>query len=183
MVKGRAMANTLAARVARANKMRQTYTLLGLGVIFILAALILRLNPYQYPVGVLFLGVGILVAAFPYPPRLMIAGWLATTIGIAVFLTFKHIIPGNQILAFYILAIGVGLLAISLAARKGYVAKGALSPAVIVLLVGLIEALLPLNMTPPNFIPFMLSLWLPGIGLLFLGTAYLLINGRGGYAF
>lgn len=34
------MAGTMAARVARANRIRQTYTLLGLGVVFILAALI-----------------------------------------------------------------------------------------------------------------------------------------------
>ncbi|MBV9712743.1 MAG: hypothetical protein JO011_17710 [Ktedonobacteraceae bacterium] len=177
------MTSTMAARIARANRIRQTYTLLGLGVVFILAALLLRLNPYGYPVGVLLLGIGLLIGAFLYPPRLMIAGWLVTPLGIAVFLTFKHLIPGNQILAFYILAIGVGMLAIALAARRGYVGKGAVSTGLIVLAVGIVELLLALGLTPPGFIPFMLSLWLPGIGLIVVGLLYLLTNGRGGHAF
>ncbi len=177
------MAGTMAARVARANRIRQTYTLLGLGVVFILAALILRLNPYDYPLGVLLLGIGLLIGSFLYPPRLMIAGWLVTSLGLAVFLTFKHIIPGNQILAFYILAIGIGLLIIALAARRGYVGKGAISPATIVLVVGFVELLLARGLTPSWFIPFMLSLWLPGIGLIVVGLLYLLTNGRGGHAF
>jgi len=113
----------------------------------------------------------------------MIAGWLVTPLGLAVFFTFKRIIPGGQILAFFILAIGVGLLMIALAAQRGYVGKGALSPALIVLLVGLIELLLARGLTPPGFIPFMLSLWLPGIGLMVVGLIYLLTNGRGRHAF
>jgi hypothetical protein len=177
------MTDTMAARVARTNRIRQTYTLLGLGVIFILAALILRLNPYQYPLGVLLLGIGLLIGAFLYPPRLMIAGWLVAPLGLAVFLTFKHLIPGNEVLALFILAIGIGLLAIGLVGRRGYVGKGAISPALLVLLVGLVELLLARNLTPPGFIPFMLSCWLPGIGLIVVGLIYLLINGRGGYAF
>ncbi len=177
------MTGTMAARVARTNRIRQTYILLGLGVFFILAALILRLNSYDYPLGVLLLGVGLLIGAFIYPPRLMIAGWLVTALGVAVFLTFKHFIPGNEILAFFILAIGVGLLAISLVGRRGYVGKGAVSPAVLVLVVGIVELLLARGLTPPGFISFMLSLWLPGIGLIIVGLVYLLINGRGGHAF
>ena len=177
------MTGTVAARVARTNRIRQTYTLIGLGVVFILAALILRLNSYQYPLGVLLLGVGLLVGAFLYPPRLMIAGWLVTPLGLAVFLTFKHLIPGNEVLAFFILALGVGLLAIALVGRRGYVGKGAVSPAILVLLVGLVEFLLARNLTPSGFISFMLSLWLPGIGLIIIGLIYLLTNGRGGYTF
>ncbi len=174
---------TMAARAARTNRIRQTYTLLGLGVASLLAALILRLNPYDYPIGVLIFGIGLLIGSFLYPPRLMIAGWLVTPLGLAVFLTFKHIIPGGQILAFFILAIGVGLLGIAVAARRGYVGKGALSPAIIVLVVGIVELLLARGLTPSGFIPFMLSLWLPSIGLLVVGLAYLLTNGRRGHAF
>ena len=174
---------TMAARIARANRIRQTYTLLGLGSVSLLAALILRLNPYDYPIGVLIFGIGLLIGSFLYPPRLMIAGWLVTPLGLAVLLTFKHIIPGNQILAFFILAISVGLLGIAIAARRGYIGKGAVSPAIIVLVVGIAELLLARGLTPPGFIPFMLSLWLPGIGLIVVGLAYLLMNGRGGHAF
>jgi hypothetical protein len=174
---------TLAARAARANKIRQTYTLLGLGVVSILVALILRLNPYSYPIGVLIFGIGLLIGSFLYPPRLIIAGWLVTPLGLAVFLTFKHIIPDGQILAFFLLAIGIGLLAIAQAAQRGYVGKGARSPAILVLVVGIVELLLARGLTPSWFIPFMLSLWLPGIGLIVVGLVYLLVNGRGRQAF
>ena len=177
------MTATMAARVARANRIRQTYTLLGLGVAFILAALILRLNPYDYPLGVLLFGIGLLIGAFLYPPRLMVAGWLITPLGLAVFFTFKHIIPANQVLAFYIFAIGIGLLIIALAARRGYVTKGTVSPALIILAAGLIELLQANNLIPSGLIAFMLSLWFPGIGLIIVGLIYLLINGRGGHAF
>jgi hypothetical protein len=169
---------TLAARAARANRIRQTYTLLGLGVVSILAALILRLNPYTYPIGVLIFGMGLLISSFLYPPRLIIAGWLVTPLGIATFLTFKNIIPNSQILPFFLLAIGIGLLAIAQAAQRGYVGKGALSPAILVLVVGLIELLLARGLIPSWFIPFMLSLWLPGIGLILVGLVYLLTANR-----
>lgn len=172
------MSNTMAARAARANRLRQVYTLLALGVIFILAALILHPDPYTYPLGVLLFGTGMLVATLFYPLRLGIAGCLTTALGVAVFLTFKHTIPGNLVLAVFILAIGVGLLGTALMARRGYVGKGALSPAIIVLLVGIVEVLLPLNLTPPSFVPFMLSLWLPGCGLFAVGIAYLFSNAR-----
>ncbi|HYU76749.1 MAG TPA: hypothetical protein VEL31_29120, partial [Ktedonobacteraceae bacterium] len=128
------MSNTMAARAARANRLRQVYTLLALGVVFILAALILHPDSYSFPAGVLLFGVGMLVGVFLYPLRLGIAGCLTTALGAAVFLTFKHIIPGNLVLAFFILAIGVGLLGIALLARRGYVGKGAISPAIIVVL-------------------------------------------------
>jgi len=39
----------------------------------------------------------------------------------------------------------------------------------IVVAVAIIELLLAEHLTPGNFVPFMLSLWLPGIGLLVLG--------------
>jgi hypothetical protein len=172
------MAKTMAARAAQANRLRQVYTLLALGVVFLLAALILRPDPYGFPAGVLLFGVGMLIAMLLYPLRLGVGGCLTTALGAAVFLTFKHIIPGNLVLALYILAIGIGLLGIALLARRGYIGKGALSPAIIVLLVGIVEVLLSLNLTPPNFVSFMLSLWLPGIGLLVVGIAYFFSNGR-----
>jgi hypothetical protein len=82
------------------------------------------------------------------------------------------------VLSSYIVAIGVGLLAIAFATRRGYVGAGAVSPALIVLLVGVVEALLAANLTPPGFISFMLSFWLPGLGLLVLGLIYLFANWR-----
>ena len=155
--------------------LRQALVLLLLGIICLLIAWLLHPT---YPVGVLALGLGMLVAALCNPQRLVIAASLVTAIGLAVFLFFSHILPGNQVLSSYILAIGVGLLAIAFATRRGYVGAGAVSPALLVLLVGAIEALLAANLTPPGFIPFMLSFWLPGLGLLVLGLIYLLANRR-----
>ncbi len=119
-----------------------------------------------------------LLAALLNPARLVIASCLTTALGVAVFLTFRQMIPGNQILSAYILAIGVGLLAIAVAGRQGYVKAGALSPVVIVLAVGIIEYLLAKGLTPSWLIPFALSLWLPGIGLLLLSIGYFLSDFR-----
>lgn len=162
----------------RANNVQQAYVLILLGIVFLAVAWLLNLNPYANPVGVFLFGAGMLVACLFNPSRLGSAGWLTTMLGIASFLTFKHLIPGSQILAIHILAIGLGLLAIAFMARKGYIHAGAITPALIVVAVGVIEYLLAANLTPRNFIPFMLSLWLPGFGLLALGVIYLLTSGR-----
>ena len=62
--------------------------------------------------------------------------------------------------------------------RRGYIKAGAITPGIIVLLVGIIEALLLAGRTPNNFVPFMLSLWLPGIGLCVLGLLYVVASIR-----
>ena len=163
---------------ARANNVQQAYVLIVLGIVFLAVAWLLNLNPSTVPVGVFLFGVGMLVASLLNPSRLGSAGWLTTFLGVATFLTFKHLIPGNQILAYHLLAVGLGLLAIAFMARKGYIRAGAITPALIVIVVGVLEFLLAANLTPRNFIPFMLSLWLPGYGLLVLGIIYLITSGR-----
>jgi hypothetical protein len=160
------------------HNVQQAYLLILLGIVFLLAASLLNLNPYTYPLGVFLFGAGMLVAWLFNPSRLGAASWLTTLLGIAVFLAFKRLIPGSQVLAIYILAIGLGLLAITFMARQGYIHVGAITPSLIVIAVGVIEYMLATNSTPSNFIPFMLSLWLPGIGLLVLGVIYLLTSGR-----
>lgn len=167
-----------AISATRTRSQQQAYVLMILGIVCLIAAWLAKYNPYTYPIGVLLLGIGLLIAAFFNPARLIIAASLVTTVGIAVFLAFKHLIPGSQVLATYILATGIGLLVIAFAARRGYVGKGAVMPAIIVIIVGIIEALLAAGLTPTNFVPFMLSLWLPGAGLLVLGIAYLLVSRR-----
>lgn len=162
----------------RTNNRRQAFVLLILGVLCLLGVFFLHYNVNNYPAGVLLLGLGILIAAFIQPFRLMAAGWLTTALGIAVYLFFAHLLPGSQVLSSYILAIGIGLLGIAFMARRGYIRAGAVTPGIIVVVVGVIEYLLAANLTPSNFIPFMLSLWLPGIGLLVLGVLYLAISGR-----
>ena len=151
----------------------QAYTLLLLGVVFLVLAWLLHLSTGEYPVGVLLLGLGMLLAAVINPFRLVSASFLVTSLGIAVYLAFKHLIPGNQILSYYILAIGLALLGIALIARRGYVKAGAVTPGLLIIIVGVLEYLLAAGLTPSTFLPFMLSLWLPGFGLLAVGFIYL----------
>jgi hypothetical protein len=160
------------------NQRCQAYALCLLGIILLLGAWLFHPNPFDYPVGVFLFGAGMLISSLLNPGRLVIAGSLITAIGAAVFLAFKGLIPGNQVFPAYILALGIGLLAIAFAARRGYVGRGAVSPAGIVIGVGLIEVLLAGHLTPPGFLPFALSLWLPGLGLLVLGIIYFLLGRR-----
>ncbi|TMD46312.1 MAG: hypothetical protein E6I93_15375 [Chloroflexi bacterium] len=158
--------------VTRAKNLYQAYVLLLLGIIFLLLAWLLHPSTSEYPIGVMMLGIGMAIAALLNPYRLVIASWLTTLLGIAVFLSFSHRIPGDQVFPAYIIAMGVALIGIALMGRRGYIKAGAITPGIIVLLVGIIEALLLAGRTPNNFVPFMLSLWLPGIGLCVLGLLY-----------
>ncbi len=140
--------------VTRAKNLYQAYVLLLLGIIFLLLAWLLHPSTSEYPIGVMMLGIGMAIAALLNPYRLVIASWLTTLLGIAVF------------------------LCIALMGRRGYIKAGAITPGIIVLLVGIIEALLLAGRTPNNFVPFMLSLWLPGIGLCVLGLLYMVASIR-----
>jgi hypothetical protein len=161
----------------RTSNVQQASVLILLGIVFLALAWLLNFNPYAIPVGVFLFGVAMLASSLLNPSRLGSAGWLTTFLGVATFLTFKHLIPGSQILAYHLLAVGLGLLAIAFMARKGYILAGAITPSLLVIVVGGIEFLLAANLTPRNFIPFMLSLWLPGFGLLILGIIYLITSG------
>ncbi len=172
------MANSVTlSTTTRAKSRRQAYVLLAFGVIFLVLALLLHPNALVYPLGLLLFGLGMLVAAFINPQRLMIAGILVTLIGLSIFLAYKNtIIPdaGNSI----VLAIGLGLVGVALAARRGYVTAGALTPAIIVILVGLVEYGPTDRLLPSGLPSFVLSLWFPGLGLLLLGLVYLLVDSR-----
>ncbi len=162
------MSRKNSAHAAKHTKSRlQAFLLLLLGILCLLAAWLLHPNPFAYPVGVFLLGLGMLLAAALNPHRLVIGGILTTLIGIAVFLSFKPVIPvlkGQDLVTF--------LLAIALMTRRGYIGNGAVTPGLIVVAVAIIELLLAEHLTPGNFVPFMLSLWLPGIGLLVRGLIY-----------
>jgi hypothetical protein len=144
----------------------QAYILLGLGVIFLIGALFLRLNPRTYPIGLFLFGLGLLVAALINPAHLVIAGLFYTLVGAAF--AFSRFLPFDN--ALLIIASGLALLGIAFTARKGYIGVGALTPGLFILLVGIIQY-------PPTGIarllaPFILSLWFPGLGLLVLGLIY-----------
>jgi len=169
------MSRKNSARAAKRITSRlQAFLLLLLGVLCLLAAWLLHPNPFAYPVGILVLGLGMLLAAALNPHRLVIGGILTALIGMAVFLSFKPVIPvlRGQDLVTFLLAIGLAELAIALMTRRGYIGAGAVTPGLIVVAVAIIELLLAEHLTPGNFVPFMLSLWLPGIGLPVLGLIY-----------
>lgn len=149
----------------------QAGILIGLGLLCVLSAALLKLPTSSYPVGIMVLGLGLLVAALVNPARLLPAACMFAPLGIVVFLVFRQIIPGSQVLSTYILTLGLGLLAVALLTRAGYIGSGAVTPALLVLLVGAIEVYLP--GASSNFLPFALSLWLPGIVFLVLGAIYL----------
>src|SRR5437764_4937493 len=155
---------------------RQAYMLLLLGGIFLALAQLRILSPY--PVGELLFGLGILMASLLNPSRFMAAGWLASSIGVATILIFGHFIPAGQVLTAHILAIGLGLLGITWMTRRGYLDAGALTPAFLVIVVAAIEYLVAAHLAPTGFVPFMLSLWLPGLGLPVLGLTALATSGR-----
>ncbi len=115
--------------------------------------------------------------------RVYLQAYALLILGIAVFLFFKHLIPGNEVFPEYIIAIGIALIGIAFMARRGYVGAGAVTPGILVLGVGLIEYWLISgysigSLTTDRFITFMLSFWLPSIGLLILGVIYLLVSMR-----
>lgn len=150
----------------------QSYVLVGLGVIFLIGALLLRLNPRTYPIGLFLFGFGLLIAAAINPTHLMIAGLFYTLVGAAFAL--RGFIPFDN--ALLIIAAGLALLGIAFMARKGYVGPGALTPGIFTLLVGIIQY-------PPLGIArmlasFILSLWFPGLGLLVLGLVYWFLSIR-----
>ena len=168
---------------SKKNIFLQAYVLLILGLVCLLAAWLIHPSTSEYPVGVMIFGFGMLIACIINPYRLVIASFLTTALGIAVYVFFKHLIPGNEVFPEYIIAIGIGLIGIALMARRGYVGRGAVTPAILVLGVGLIEYWLIKgnnigSLTPDRFITFMLSLWLPGIALLLLGLTYLFLSMR-----
>jgi hypothetical protein len=161
---------------SRANTLRQASVLLLSGVVFLGMAWWGMLNSSS--LGVLLFGLAMLGAALFHPRRLLSIGWLTTSLGMATFLMFRHYIPDSQVLTAHLLAIGVGLLGLAWMARRGYVAAGALTPGIFVVGVGVTEYLQAAHLTPSPLVPFALSLWLPGCGLLALGLLFLATSGR-----
>jgi hypothetical protein len=157
-------------------RMLQVYVLLGLGLLFLLGALFLHLQPFTAPIGLFCFGLGILISTIFNPSRLVIAGVLFTLIGAAIFIAYKPVLPYDN--ALVVIAVGLALLALAFLARKGYVGAGAVTPGLLVLLVGLV-LYPPTGRTATKLLaPFVLSLWFPGILLLLLAGVYWALNVR-----
>lgn len=80
---------------SRYKNLWQAYVLLLLGIACLLAAWLIHPNISVYPIGVMILGFGMLIASVINPYRLVVASFLTTTLGIAAYLFFKHLISGN----------------------------------------------------------------------------------------
>lgn len=158
------------------NNRLQAYMLLLLGVIFLAVAKWGILNSYS--LGEFLFGLGMLTAALFKPNRLMLAGLLTTLLGVGTILNFQHFIPGNQFLAAHLLAIGLALLGIAWMSHRGYISSDIVTPGLLILGVGVVEYLQAAHLTPPTFLSFALSLWLPGSGLLVLGLIHLAPSAR-----
>jgi len=151
----------------------QVYILLGSGVIFLLGALLWHPSPFAVPIGLFGCGFGMLLSALFNPARLAIAGVIYTLVGAAIFIAYKPLIPYDNGLV--VIAVGLALLILALLARRGYVGKGAVTPSMLVLVVGLF-LYPPTGRTITRLLaPFILSLWFPGIVLLLLGLVYWLV--------
>lgn len=165
------MSNLLSTKFGAYKRDRlQAYVLLGLGIILLLGALLLHPSPFAAPIGLLFFGLGTLIAAAFNPARLTIAGVIYTLIGAVIFDAFKPIIPYDNGMA--VIAVGLALLAIAFLARRGYIGTGAISPGILILIVGFL-LYPPTGRTIARLLaPFILSLWFPGLMLLLLGLIY-----------
>ncbi len=184
---------TAMATRPRRNRL-QAYVLLILGVISLIVAQFLNLHPFTYPIGILVFGVGLLIAFFFNPRHLAVASWMILFMGIEIFLLFKNLIPGNQTLSTFVLAIAAGLLVVNILGRLGFVGKAAISPVIFVIIFGLLEYALSAHQLtvsytsiglnslsadpslPTDALNFLLSLWLPGIGLILFGLYYLVVG-------
>ena len=113
-------------------------------------------------------GLGMLIACIVNPYRLVIASFMTTASGVAVYLFFKHLIPGNEVFPEYIIAIAIGLIGIALMACAVMLGRATFTPGIFVSGVGIIE-LGAINgysigsLTPERFITCMLSFGFPGL--------------------
>ncbi|HYX51282.1 MAG TPA: hypothetical protein VE843_16160, partial [Ktedonobacteraceae bacterium] len=130
--------NTIPRMSSKNTPYLQAYVLLILGFVCLVVALLIHPSTSEYPVGVMIFGFGMLIACIINPYKLVIASFLTTALGLAVYLFFKHLIPGNEVFPEYIIAMGIGLIGIALMARRGYVGAGALTPGIFVLGVGIV---------------------------------------------
>ena len=101
---------------------------------------------------------------------------LFTLIGAAIFIAYKPLFKYDN--ALVVIAVGIALLGIAFAARRGYVGGGAFTPGILVLLVGLVLYPPIGNSIDGTIAPFILSLLFPSIMFLLLGVIYLALDRR-----
>lgn len=93
---------------------------------------VLNIDPF------LAIGLGCLLAFFINTRRLFIPTAIFLPLGIVNLLANAGVINGNHSVAYYFISLGIGLLAIAYAVRRGlgWAPPGALAPGVLILLFG-----------------------------------------------
>jgi uncharacterized membrane protein HdeD (DUF308 family) len=189
------MANNFSPPARRAARNRlQAYVLIILGIICLLAAWLLSPDrfhfsrytnfahfpfypdPFHYPIGLLAFGIGLLIAFFFNPRRLAVLTWMVLLLGIQIYLLFTNYIPSNQALSTFALAIGIGLIGVAIVSILGLVRRWPFAAAIFVIIVGILDYLFAAHILSTFWMSFILSLWLPGIGLLIFGIIFLITN-------
>lgn len=122
-------------------------------------------------VGLLGIGLGLTLGFLVDRSRLLIAAALVTPLALANVLWSARILRAD-VDALHLLAVALGLLAIAWGARAGYVGRGALSPGLLVGLVGLLVLGLTAGIAP-GFYAWLTSLWAPVVLLPLVGLVML----------
>lgn len=143
-----------------------------------MTAAIVQINGGSKLDAVLATGIGLFLGWLIYPKRLFILSALVLPLGIINQLFDSKIISGQYIEAFHLLALALGLLAITWAMRAipTWAHPAALSPGAAVAVLGLL--LLAADASAPAA-RIIFSFWLPAAVLGALGLWYLLMSAFG----
>ena len=142
------------------------------------AALVVQIRGGSQLDAVLATGIGLFLGWLIYSKRLFILSALVLPLGIINQLFDSNIISGRSIEAFHLLALALGLLAITWAmrARPAWAKPAALSPGAVVAVLGLLLLAADASAAAANII---FSFWLPATVLGALGLWYLLMSAFG----
>jgi hypothetical protein len=145
----------------------------GLVLCFLaLVCLGIKLGDLYNPDPFLAIGLGCLLAFFIHPRRLFIPTAIFLPLGIVNILANTGVLNGNLSVAYYFIAISLGLMAIaySVKHRLGWAQPGTLLPGLLIFLFGVSLLAAAENSTLANLLH---SVWAPvgflgGLGLLYL---------------
>ncbi len=148
----------------------QAVMLVALGLVCGVVAVALRLPAGS---GLLALGLGLLIAHLFYRPRLFIPGVTATLFAVAYLLNAHGAVSNGQLYGVFILAAGLSVGVMAVAARRDYegVGREPLTPALLLILIGLLVVGTTIRSAGAFYATFV-SLTMPAIALTALGALY-----------
>jgi hypothetical protein len=146
----------------------QALALVALGIVCAVLALLTNLLAGS---GLLALGLGLLLAHLIYRSRLFISGVTVTAFAVAYLLNAADVISNGARSGVYILAAALSVGVSVIAARRGYIDHDALSPALLLALIGALAIGVALPGTDAFYGAFVL-LDMPAVVLAALGVFY-----------